>query len=319
MPNDQPLAAESSVEDRLTAFFGGGQQKVTPTVAETPPVADAETETSEAEEQPQLEASETDDEQSEQQPEVPTEEIDWEGEKYVIPAKLKPALMMQADYTRKTQSLAEVQRSIEAEKFALNSERVFNQQVQPLFAQQQQLRSMQEQAKKLDWTQLTTDQKIDLDRELRNIDKQIAEIDQQIGSKRQEHESNINRAVMGAIQSTEAYMAQKVPSWTQASGNSLHEYGLSLGIPKQALISGWFSNPVNTHLMWKAQQWDALQAGKPAVANKAAKALPVVKASSAQANQSTQQSRYKQARDNLRKTGSLDAFAQAFLASSRKR
>jgi len=44
------------------------------------------------------------------------EEIEEDGRKVRIPSWLKPRLMMQADYTRKTQELAEARRAFEAER-----------------------------------------------------------------------------------------------------------------------------------------------------------------------------------------------------------
>jgi len=46
-------------------------------------------------------------------PEEETDEVDLDGKKYRIPKALKPQLMMQADYTRKTQELAEQRRELE--------------------------------------------------------------------------------------------------------------------------------------------------------------------------------------------------------------
>jgi len=46
----------------------------------------------------------------------PFEEIERDGRRARIPAWLKPELMMQADYTRKTQELAEARRAFEAER-----------------------------------------------------------------------------------------------------------------------------------------------------------------------------------------------------------
>lgn len=42
-----------------------------------------------------------------------TEELEHDGEKYALPKKLKPLLLMQADYTKKTQALAEQNKSVE--------------------------------------------------------------------------------------------------------------------------------------------------------------------------------------------------------------
>jgi len=48
------------------------------------------------------------------------EEIEHEGRKYLVPKALKPLLLMQADYTRKTQEVAEQRRAVMAERQALH-------------------------------------------------------------------------------------------------------------------------------------------------------------------------------------------------------
>lgn len=49
-----------------------------------------------------------------------SEEIEHEGRKYLVPRALKPLLLMQADYTRKTQEVAEQRRAVQAERQALH-------------------------------------------------------------------------------------------------------------------------------------------------------------------------------------------------------
>ena len=56
------------------------------------------------------------------QPEDDTEEVDWDGAKYRVPKPLKDALLRQADYTRKTQELAEQRRTVEQHFTALTQQ-----------------------------------------------------------------------------------------------------------------------------------------------------------------------------------------------------
>src|SRR5437868_9942337 len=49
-----------------------------------------------------------------------SDEIEHEGRKYQVPKALKPLLLMQADYTRKTQEVAEQRRAVQAERQALH-------------------------------------------------------------------------------------------------------------------------------------------------------------------------------------------------------
>ena len=53
-------------------------------------------------------------------PQDDSEEIEHEGRKYLVPSALKPLLLMQADYTRKTQEVAEQRRAVQAERQALH-------------------------------------------------------------------------------------------------------------------------------------------------------------------------------------------------------
>ena len=49
----------------------------------------------------------------------PTEEIELDGKKYAIPAALKDSFLRQADYTRKTQEVAELRKAAEYERAAI--------------------------------------------------------------------------------------------------------------------------------------------------------------------------------------------------------
>ena len=49
-----------------------------------------------------------------------SEEIEHNGRKYLVPKALKPLMLMQADYTRKTQEVAEQRRAVMAERQALH-------------------------------------------------------------------------------------------------------------------------------------------------------------------------------------------------------
>ena len=52
----------------------------------------------------------------EMEPPPELEEVEHEGKKYQIPKPLKGALLMQADYTRKTQEVAEQRRAVEEQQ-----------------------------------------------------------------------------------------------------------------------------------------------------------------------------------------------------------
>lgn len=72
--------------------------------------------------------AETEGAPDEGQPEDDTEEVDWDGEKYRVPKPLKDALLRQADYTRKTQELAEQRRTVEQHFQSLTQQAELQQQ-----------------------------------------------------------------------------------------------------------------------------------------------------------------------------------------------
>jgi len=315
---DVPVT-ESSVEERLANYFSP-QKSVPQPKQETVQAEEPEPEVPVSEETP---AEETQEETQEEVSDTPPDgfvELEHLGNKYFVPPDLKEAFEAnRAQGTRATQEVLHVRKALEVERQALQTAQTFNTEIRELDSKKYELLSYKDQAKKLDWSQLTLDQKVDLDRELRKIDEQLVDLDRQIDGKRSEHGQKFSRLVVEAVQSTERYMGQKVQNWTVDTGKALHEYGLNNGIPTEKLTTGWFADPVATHIMWKAQQWDKLQGSKPSVANKASNAPPVIKPGSNAVQKSVASSNYQKARQNLKKTGSLDDFAQALLAGQRKR
>lgn len=63
---------------------------------------------------------ELDDDGNPIEPPEESEEIEHDGKKYAVPRALKPLLLMQADYTKKTQEVAELKRAVETERQALH-------------------------------------------------------------------------------------------------------------------------------------------------------------------------------------------------------
>jgi hypothetical protein len=316
---DQPQVAESNVEDRLAAFFGAPAKAPQQAVQAEQVQEDSAEQAPDEQDTGLIDQSPEEGEVDEAEAAPETVEVEYNGKTFKVDPELREAVMLKSDYTQKTQEIASVRRALEIEKMALQSAKAFEQQTKDLLAQKNQLESYKEQARKIDWASLTLDQKVDLDRELRNIDSQLNDVNGKITAKTDEHKGMFDQFVVRAVMETERFMSNKVPGWSQDSGRQLHQYGAQLGIPAEKLTTGWFSDPTATHVMWKAQQWDKLQSSKPGVNNKAASAPPVVKPGSNAVQKSVQQSNYARARDNLKKSGSLDAFANALLASQRKR
>ena len=314
-------ATESSVEERLANFFT--PQRVVPqSKQETAPVEESQPEAPVSEETPaeQDQEQQPQEEVSDEQPPEGFVELEHLGNKYFVPPDLKKAFEEnRALGTKATQEVRQVRQALEMERIALQMDKAFSTEVRELESKKAELKSYLDQADKLNWRELTLDQKVDLDRELAKITKQLGEIDGEIQGRRGAYGQRFNQLVVAAVQSTEQFMAQKVPNWNVETGKALHEYGLNNGIPAEKLIPAYFTDPTATLLLWKAQQWDRLQGSKPSVTNKASNAPPVIKPGSNAVQKAVVSSKYQQARQNLKKSGSVDAFAKALLAGQRKR
>lgn len=97
-----------------------------PATAEAVAQEPAKEATSPEAEQPELTAEDAEEGQV-QEPEY--EEVDYNGNRYKVPKEVAPALMMQADYTRKTQEVAETRKAIEAEREAFLIEKQINDEI----------------------------------------------------------------------------------------------------------------------------------------------------------------------------------------------
>ncbi len=97
-----------------------------PATAETEAQEPAKEATSTEQEQPEFTADDAEEGQV-QEPEY--EEVDYNGNRYKVPKEVAPALMMQADYTRKTQEVAELRKAAEAEREAFLVEKQINDEI----------------------------------------------------------------------------------------------------------------------------------------------------------------------------------------------
>ena len=308
-------ATESSVEERLANFFT--PQRVVPQPKqETAPVEESQPEAPVSEETPaeQDQEQQPQEEVSDEQPPEGFVELEHLGNKYFVPPDLKKAFEEnRALGTKATQEVRQVRQALEMERIALQMDKAFSTEVKELESKKAELKSYLDQADKLNWRELTLDQKVDLDRELAKITKQLGEIDGEIQGRRGAYGQRFNQLVVAAVQSTEQFMAQKVPNWNVETGKALHEYGLNNGIPAEKLIPAYFTDPTATLLLWKAQQWDRLQGSKPSVTNKASNAPPVIKPGSNAVQKAVASSNYQKARERLRKSGSVEDAAALLL------
>ena len=111
------------------------------------------------------------------------EEIEHEGAKYKVPKPLKEAFLRQADYTTKTQTLAEERRGLEAERQQLAAQQQFQQQHIKDVAKVISIDERLEQFRQIDWNAAMDADPVGamkLDRQMRELQQQRTQVVQSI-------------------------------------------------------------------------------------------------------------------------------------------
>jgi hypothetical protein len=238
---------------------------------DTNPTADTETVTA-SEEVTELDAdNEGDSEGLEgEQTAEELEEIEREGKKARIPAWLKPELMMQADYTKKTQEVAETRKQYEARQAQLaQREQAFHAEAQEYAklialdsaikqyeAQIAQLRQQgQHDVAQRHWMDLM---------EMRNAAGQLT---QGLTQKQQARAAESEREHANRIQERDAALARDIPGFAPALMSKIQDYAITDGYTPQEAQS--LVDPRYVKTLNKARLWDEHQAKAKAAAAKA--------------------------------------------------
>ena len=215
-----------------------------------------------------------------EQPEVPSDseevELEFNGKTYRIPKELQEARLRHEDYTRKTQDIAERARVIDAQARMVQEQQQFQaahaadlQHLQAIRAQHQSLSSM-------DVSQVTDPmQFMKIQKAIQDLEKADAAQVAAINQKAQEFQGKLTQSLAQLQQQGEQTLRKDIPKWGPETARELSEYGISQGYQQHELQQLY--DPRHVKTLWKAQQWDKLQASKPSTQNRANAAAPVLK------------------------------------------
>lgn len=260
---EQPAeeSTQQSLEDRIAAkMFGSGEEPEE--VAEQP-----------QEEQPA-------DQPEEVEAQAPTEpevvEVEFEGKQYKLPPELKDKLMTQSDYTRKTQELAEQRKLLDTQVQLQQQEQQFRQAVAPEMEQLNKLDIQLAQYKGLDWASMDVETMTRTRIAYDQLKEAREDINQTLQGKRQQFDQYRQKVMSEVTQKGHEYLKKHIPNWGSPEiGQQLTKYGLQEGYSDVEL--GSLTDPRIIKTLWKARQWDELQAQKSNPTKVTPKAPPAVK------------------------------------------
>lgn len=234
----------------------------------------------------------------------PIEEVEYEGEKFKVPPKVaevvKKATSLQADYTRKTQEVAEKRRLVDDRAQYLDAR---EQLLSTAFQEAAEMTALETQLKQfdgIDWQTLVNDNP------QQAMQFQIAR--QQAASKLDEVRRKVQTVAQNLQQAQEkhktvqaelgrAELKRRIGDLSDQDRARLMTAAQELGFEEADL---W--RPQALHALHLASKYMELQKAKPAVAKKAAEAKPM-KPVSRSAPQAQREGVVAQLQDKLKRTG----------------
>ena len=204
------------------------------------------------------------DEQVEQAADTPLEvEVEYEGKTYCVPAELKDALLRQADYTRKTQDVAQARKALDAERHAHHHGATMTRAHLMDAARVVALSDQLAHFDRIDWRTLESEdparaKALWQNREqIRNLRDRAARA---WTEKEQEHASHSQRATARRMDEVIAHLPRLIADWSPELDVKLAQFGTAHGLTREEIAQATLQNPVFVKLLHKAHQHD--EAGK---------------------------------------------------------
>lgn len=167
-----------------------------------------------------------------------SEEIDYEGAKYRIPKALKKGIMLNADYTQKTQTLAEQRRALEQQQESFRR----SAQMQAAYAQQygklSMLDSQLQQYSGVNWNDLYVKDPeaarkhqfnfTALRQERERVAGEVANLSQQALHAQQAETAK-------RVEASRAELLRAIPGWDSTTAREITEHALAKGLSESTL------------------------------------------------------------------------------------
>jgi hypothetical protein len=260
------------------------------TVEATNPETEVEEEEVDQVAEPEVDSEvEGEDSEEEAVTEPETEEVEHDGKKYKIDKALKPALMMHADYTRKTQELATQRRQVE-EQFQAREKQTgeFLADVGKV----QALKNALTDFEKVQWADIRSKDPALCDQlwfQYQQTKDQAGKAETELNAKMQARATEAQRESVKQLQDGAAQLQRDIPGWGPELAGKLNSFAIDHGFTPEELRQ--VTDPRVIKLLHAAyqgtqtkKQTETKQAAtKTAAVAEAAKPLPTVTARSAAA------------------------------------
>lgn len=167
-----------------------------------------------------------------------SEEIDFDGEKYKVPKKLKDGFLMQKDYTKKTQEVAQQRQQVEQYHQYVTQQAQVAQQHAVEIGQVYNLNHRLAQYQQVDWQKLEAEDPFraaSLHREYSLARDHRDQLLQRVQTREQQRVAGQQQAFDTQYQRTNAQLARDIPNWNQETANEIAGYLRENGIDEPTL------------------------------------------------------------------------------------
>ena len=189
------------------------------------------------------------------------EEVDYEGNKYKVPKAIAPALLRQADYTKKTQEVAEARKATEAERTRIQEEAKAFQEDRAEHVQAYTLYQQLEQFKNVNWQQLDQEDPLQaqqLFRQYTMLRDAHRDVVGKLQSKQQQRQS-VSAAEQAKLRDqTRSQLAKEIPNWSPKTEQDLTAYALKQGYKAEEVKAALDSDARPFKFLHKAFLYDQL-------------------------------------------------------------
>jgi hypothetical protein len=172
-------------------------------------------------------------------------DVEYEGKTYRLPAELKDALLRQADYTRKTQDVAQARKALDAERQVHQSGAEVTRAHLTDAARVVALNDQLAHFDRIDWRTLESEDPArakalwQAREQIRNLRDRAARA---WTEKEQEHASHSQRATARRLGEVSAHLPRLIADWSPELDVKLAQYGTAHGLTREEMAQATLQN-----------------------------------------------------------------------------
>lgn len=246
-------------------------------------IAPDELETATVEEQEDNLTEETQEEGQEGEglePELEYIEIERGGKKYQLPKELESEILMQGDYTKKTQAVSERQRELDAREERIKQQAQVSEEELHERATLVNVKGQLEQYQNVDWDALENEDPMSAQKHWRTfqtLQQKYGQLNHNLSQRNEIRTREAQQDTAKRIEETYNFAKNNIPGWTPEVDSKIEKFVQSKGISKEALAPLLTPQAYEIlHLAWVGSQTLQKQTTAPKPAAQPA-AQPLIK------------------------------------------